>query len=186
MDWKNVLIMAIVLVAAFASGHYTGYKRGSLRVAGSRPDTCTIYRQIRAYAPKEAARLEVGRVAVPLVCAVVDTFVRHDTIFIYLPKEQKWYHEDNLYDCWVSGAAVQLDSLHVYQKESVIRTPIPARPLNAVSLRGSFAYVGQPCLPLVMTYGREVGPATFRAGVGYDLLQKKPLVELGAEISLRW
>lgn len=186
MNWRKILIIAVLIAAAFAVGHFLGYKRGHSALVPTQVDTCTVYVPTRVHEPREVARLEVGRVLVPLISPRPDTVVVHDTTFIYLTREQKHYAQENLYDCWVSGVAVQLDSLNVYQKETTIRIPPPPRPLNSLSLRASFAYAGQPCLPLLLNYGRELGPVTFRAGAGYDVLLRKPIVEVGAEISIRW
>ena len=37
----------------------------------------------------------------------------HDTTFVEVPITQKYYHEDSLYDAWVSGFLPQLDSIQV-------------------------------------------------------------------------
>lgn len=44
----------------------------------------------------------------------------NDTLFVYLPMEQKHYSKDSLYDCWVSGNSVNLDSIFVYNKKEYI------------------------------------------------------------------
>lgn len=198
--WKKIIIAVVVIGLAFIIGQVRGYKRGRSAVIPSRVDTCTVYVTKRVYEPQEVAKVDLGLIPVPLSSltllsegnaanpevAPFDTLVVHDTMYVYLPREQKHYAQENLYDCWVSGVSVKLDSLNVYQKETTIRIPPPPRPLNSVSLRGSFVYAGQPCLPLMLTYGRELGPVTFRAGAGYDVLLRKPVAEIGAEISFRW
>lgn len=186
MNWRNLLVALLFMIVAFAVGHFFGYKRGHSARFVAQVDTCTIYVPTSAHKPREMAKLTVGEIAVPVVLAVGDTIVVHDTTYIYLSREQKYYSQENLYDCWVSGVAVQLDSLNVYQKEITIRIPPQPRPLNSLSLRASFGYAGRPCLPLLLNYGRELGPVTFRAGAGYDVLLRKPIVEVGAEVALRW
>lgn len=70
----------------------------------------------------------------------------HDTTYIEVPITQKYYHEDSLFDAWVSGFLPQLDSINVYQKTTTIEVT---------------KYVQQP--PARWTFGVTAGP-----GILYD------------------
>ena len=48
---------------------------------------------------------------------VIDTlYVERDDVILELPIEQKHYSRDNVYDLWVSGYNVLLDSIYTYPK----------------------------------------------------------------------
>ena len=70
----------------------------------------------------------------------------HDTTFVEVPITQKYYHEDSLFDAWVSGFLPQLDSINVYQKTTTVEVT---------------RYVQQP--PPRWTFGVTAGP-----GILYD------------------
>ncbi len=45
-----------------------------------------------------------------------DTIRVNDTLYIQLPKTQKYYSKDSLYQAWVSGYKPSLDSINIFQK----------------------------------------------------------------------
>lgn len=48
-----------------------------------------------------------------------DTLIQHDSVLVEVPIESRHYHEAE-FDAWVSGYEPSLDSIKVYQKETVI------------------------------------------------------------------
>jgi hypothetical protein len=51
-----------------------------------------------------------------LTIQVKDTITINDTLYIQLPKTQRYYAKDSLYQAWVSGYKPSLDSINVFQK----------------------------------------------------------------------
>ena len=51
-----------------------------------------------------------------LLVPVNDTIRLNDTTFIALPKTQRYYAKDSLYQAWVSGYKPNLDSIKVFPK----------------------------------------------------------------------
>jgi len=51
-----------------------------------------------------------------LFVPITDTLQINDTLFVALPKTQKYYAKDSLYMAWVSGYKPSLDSIKVFPK----------------------------------------------------------------------
>lgn len=51
-----------------------------------------------------------------LLVPITDTLQINDTLFVALPKTQKYYAKDSLYQAWVSGYKPNLDSIRVFPK----------------------------------------------------------------------
>ena len=82
----------------------------------------TVYR----YTPKliidpiPTSDIEVEKISIPKYSfsEIVDTVT--NTVYVQVPITQKYYHSSNEYDAWVSGFNPKLDSIKLYNKETVI------------------------------------------------------------------
>jgi len=111
-------------------------------------DTLVIVRldTIREKYPVYIAERVVDSVRIPVYC--------HDTTYVEVPITQKHYHQDSLYDAWVSGFMPQLDSIDVMQRTEIVEvTNYVQRPVP----RWSF---GVTAGPSVLWDGK------FHAGLG--------------------
>lgn len=90
--------------------------RAGLRHAPVVTDTVTVITEridtVERIRPVYIAERVVDSVRIPVYL--------HDTTFVEVPITQKYYHEDSLYDAWVSGFLPQLDSISVYQKTRTV------------------------------------------------------------------
>lgn len=187
MKWYHILL-ALVVICLYPALFGVGYYKGRSSVLIQEPDTITIYKEKTAYRPKEVATLAIGTVAIPAIMVSREDSVIYsrDTVFVEVEREQKRYHEDNLYDCWVSGIQVELDSIKVMQKETIITMPPPKLKQNSVFLRAGAGYYGGIATPITINYARDVKFARFWGGAGYDIVQKRPIAQVGVDLSFRW
>ena len=86
-------------------------------------DTVTLWDTIPQYYPKpvEVERLRTEYKWLTRVQPVgkTDTLTLHDSVLVEVPITSKHYHAPE-YDAWVSGYEPSLDSIFVYQKETII------------------------------------------------------------------
>lgn len=84
-------------------------------------DTVTLWDTIPHYYPKpvEVERLRTEYKWLTRVQTNTDTMTLHDSVLVEVPITSKHYNAPE-YDAWVSGYEPSLDSIFVYQKETVI------------------------------------------------------------------
>ena len=70
----------------------------------------------------------------------------HDTTFVEVPITQKYYHEDSLYDAWVSGFLPQLDSIQVMQRTKTVEVTKYVQLPGSPAPRWSFGVTAGPGL----------------------------------------
>ena len=77
-------------------------------------DTITIVKidTIRIAKPIYIKEKVIDTIFVP----IKDTIRTNDTLYLQLPKTQKYYSKDSLYQAWVSGYRPTLDSINIFQK----------------------------------------------------------------------
>lgn len=51
-----------------------------------------------------------------LLVPITDTLRHNDTLYVPIPKTQRYYAKDSLYRAWVSGYKPNLDSIYVFPK----------------------------------------------------------------------
>ena len=51
-----------------------------------------------------------------LLVPITDTLRQNDTLYVPIPKTQRYYAKDSLYQAWVSGYKPNLDSVKVFPK----------------------------------------------------------------------
>lgn len=137
MTTKGILITVAVALALLALSFW-----GGIRYAESRPqevvrDTVTKVVTLWKEAPQPAKTSLFGYVPVPAYKFISDTvesvktaeIVRHDTTVVYLPREQKYYEEnEGRLRLWVSGYDPRLDRWELDERQTTItQTVVPRR-----------------------------------------------------------
>lgn len=133
--------LAVIIAALLCLCCFVSYRCGRIRAEiVTKTDTLIVDRldTIREKYPVYLTERVVDSVRIPVYL--------HDTTFVEVPITQKYYHEDSLFDAWVSGFLPQLDSINVYQKTTTVEVT---------------KYVQQP--PPRWTFGVTAGP-----GILYD------------------
>jgi len=112
LQWIGLAaIVASLLFLACCVSYRIGRNRAEIV---TETDTLVIVRldTIREKYPVYIAERVVDSVRIPVYC--------HDTTYVEVPITQKHYHQDSLYDAWVSGFLPQLDSIEVMQRTETI------------------------------------------------------------------
>ncbi|MCQ2137900.1 MAG: hypothetical protein MJY60_04260 [Bacteroidales bacterium] len=123
---RKGIIASVLLMAALCIGSYCIGRKGYNRpVAESKSDTVTITLHDTIVA--EMPVYLTSRTVDTMLVAVTDTLMQRDTCWVTVEREQRHYHQDSLYDAWVSGYRPQLDCLRIYAPRVVTRieTSIP-------------------------------------------------------------
>lgn len=156
-----------VLIAAFflAIGNFAmiGYKYGfnsAVRGEVESVDTIYIHDTITQYEPIIEERVVLEKIFVP----VTDTLWKHDTLYVYLEKEQVVW-QDSLSRVYASGIMPQIDSVQHFISERIV-----TRELTKV--------VKKPCkwgIGIHAGYGIQLGEQLRTApyvgvGVSYNIL----------------
>ena len=156
------LLFAAILLAI---GGFTmiGYKYGfnsAVRGETESVDTMYVYDTITQYTPILEERVVLKKVSVP----VVDTLWKHDTMYVYLDREQVVW-QDSLSRVYASGILPQIDSVQHFISERIV-----TRELTKV--------VKKPCrwgIGVQVGYGAYFGSQIHTApyigvGLSYNLL----------------
>ena len=120
------IVLAVGAIVGFLSGFFTakGIYDKPIEESVTR-DTVTLYDTIPDYHPMPKDSAHIKYVTKWLPRAVYDTIVKtdvitcHDSVLVEVPITSKHYGNEN-YDAWVSGFEPSLDSIKVYQKETLI------------------------------------------------------------------
>lgn len=110
----SVTKVALIVVVAFVVGQRYAQKRLILP-PNEKVDTLVVYDTITQYKPILEERVVLQTVPVP----VVDTMWLHDTMYVYLEREQVVW-QDSLSRVYASGILPQVDSVHHYIRERVV------------------------------------------------------------------
>lgn len=116
--FKKILIAGAVIVAALALSFMVGQRHALKRLISLQKeivDTLVIFDTITQYKPIIEERVVLQKVSVP----VVDTLWLHDTMYVYLQKEQVVW-QDSLSRVYASGIMPQVDSVHHYISERIV------------------------------------------------------------------
>ena len=124
MNKTHLIVLCVGIFLGLCTGFFTGkaiYDK-PLEV-GIKRDTVTIVDTIPQYFPVVRDSAVVNYVTKYFPVLHTDTmtqwFTMHDTVAVEVPITSKHYSSQN-YDAWVSGFEPSLDSIKVYQKETVI------------------------------------------------------------------
>lgn len=167
-EWVLIPLI-LVVVGSFFGGSYYG-ERKTLSSLDSKCDTTvkvvTVYKDF----PKPAETALAGFVSVPAYKFITDTvtFVKwaeiaipvHDTTVVYLPREQKYYEEEEgRVKVWVSGYEPRLDRYEVSWPETTITQTLVHRQRWSFSVSGGWGFTYD-----VFKKGLATGPSIVIGG----------------------
>ena len=122
-EW--VIVPVVILIGCFLGGAYYGQQRTLSGIETAR-DTVTKVVTVYKDFPQETKTTLAGFISVPRYKFFTDTVMRvetaylHDTTVVYLPREQKYYEEEEgRLRLWVSGYEPSLDR---YELDAVTTT----------------------------------------------------------------
>lgn len=128
MNKTNLIVLCVGIFLGLCTGFFTGkalYDKPNVEKVER--DTITIVDTIPQYFPVVRDSAIINYVTKYLPVLHTDTmtqwFTMHDTVAVEVPITSKHYSSQN-YDAWVSGFEPSLDSIKVYQKETVITETI--------------------------------------------------------------
>lgn len=149
-NFKKILIAGAVIVAALALSFMAGQRHAQKRLIlpqQERVDTLVIYETKLVEKPVFVEKKVVEKVPVPV--PVSDTMMVHDTIYVYMDREQVHW-QDSLSDVYASGYDVQVDSVrHNIQTQVITKERdviVKVKPKWSVGVHagyGAFANNGQ-------------------------------------------
>ena len=149
-NFKKILIAGAVIVAALALSFMAGQRHAQKRLIlpqKERADTLVIYETKLVEKPVFVEKKVVEKVPVPV--PVSDTMMVHDTIYVYMDREQVHW-QDSLSDVYASGYDVQVDSVrHNIQTQVITKERdviVKVKPKWSVGVHagyGAFANNGQ-------------------------------------------
>lgn len=128
MNKTNLIVLCVGIFLGLCTGFFTGKALYDKPIVEKvERDTITIFDTIPQYFPVVRDSAIVNYVTKYLPVLHTDTmtqwFTMHDTVAVEVPITSKHYSSQN-YDAWVSGFEPSLDSIKVYQKETVITETI--------------------------------------------------------------
>lgn len=115
---KYLLLSVVILVGVSVIVYLLGYRDGSnqaTRDSVERVDTLVIRDTITQYKPIVEERVVLERVPYP----VTDTLKIHDTLFVYLQREQVIW-KDEYSEVYASGINPQVDSVKHFIQERLV------------------------------------------------------------------
>ena len=149
-NFRKKLIAGAVIVAALALSFMTGQRHAQKRLIlpqKERVDTLVIYETKLVEKPVFVEKKVIEKVPVPV--PVSDTMMVHDTIYVYMDREQVHW-QDSLSDVYASGYDVQVDSVrHNIQTQVITKERdviVKVKPKWSVGVHagyGAFANNGQ-------------------------------------------
>lgn len=118
-------VFILLLLASFFAGRWT--KHAVAPAPEVIIDTLLVRDTIHHDRPVYITTRVVDSIYIPI--SVTDSVHLHDTTYIVLPREQKFY-ADSTYAAWVSGYDPRLDSIDVFQNTIYITKTItiPSQP----------------------------------------------------------
>lgn len=128
IDKKSALIALAWFVIGAVCGFFIGKAKYDKPIVETvTRDTVTIVDTIPHYYPKavEVEKVRTEFKYLTRIEHIADTskMIVHDSVLVEVPIESKHYHADE-YDAYVSGYLPSLDSIKVYQKETIISETI--------------------------------------------------------------
>ena len=168
-NFKKILVavagalasLVVACVLSFIAGQRHAQKRLILPQK-ERVDTLVIHETKLVEKPVFVEKKVVEKVPVPVPVPVSDTMIVHDTIYVYMDREQVHW-QDSLSDVYASGYDVQVDSVrHNIQTQVITKERdviVKVKPKWSVGVHagyGAFANNGQisasPYIGVGLTY----------------------------------
>jgi hypothetical protein len=155
----RVLAIAFAVVCSYLIGAHCG-RKSLLQDIDEKMDTIYVHDTITQYEPIIEERVVLKKVPVP----VTDTLRIHDTLYVYLDREQVVW-QDSLSRVYASGILPQIDSVQHYITERVVTKEVTI-------------HVKKPCrwgVGVHAGYGVQLGDQVRTApyigvGVSYNIL----------------
>ena len=162
-EFKQTLITCVAIITAAIFMFMAGQKHAQKRLIlpqKERVDTLFVYETKLVEKPVFVEKKVVEKVPVPV--PVSDTMIVHDTIYVYMDREQVHW-QDSLSDVYASGYDVQVDSVrHNIQTQVITKERdviVKVKPKWSVGVHagyGAFANNGQisasPYIGVGITY----------------------------------
>lgn len=117
-----IAIFAILCSVSILNIVQCGRDNGQHSEIITKVDTLYLYDTIRIDKPTPVIARNIDTILVQ----VKDTIRIKDTIYLKLPKEQKFYQDEN-YQAWISGYRPELDSIHIFHNTQQIITSTTIR-----------------------------------------------------------
>lgn len=139
------IIPAVLIIAAFFGGSYYGEQKAYANIEVARDTVIKVVTVYRDF-PEPAKAAQIGYVSVPCYKFITDTVTNetiaflHDTTVVYLPREQKYYEEDEgRLRLWVSGYDPMLDRYELDRIETTVtNTVVPKRKHWGLTVSGGY------------------------------------------------
>ena len=133
------------------------------------------------------AEVKTEYVAERILVEVRDTLWLHDTLFVQLPMQKKFYKEDTYY-AEVSGYNPNLDYLEIYQRTiTITKTETPKEKRNHLAVGMDASWCIKPSIPIYLEYTRKLHRnVEFNAGVFHDLVLGETGFRFGVNANIGW
>lgn len=186
MNAKAFAVGAIVTAMGFVAGVLTNRAVSSHSLPGrpaeaiSRIDTVVVRDTVTESYPIPV----LTTVTDSMLVIVRDTVTIHDTTYIALPRETRYYKGAN-YEAWLSGYQPRLDRINVFNDTKVItnttyykhQVSLFANPIHTETLR----------VPVGIRYQYSKGQWDFGISAGYDLTCQGVILSTDAKFNVfRW
>ena len=122
---KRLLLVIAITAAVVSVSYRIGRRDGQISFVGGesiKVDTLLIFDTIAQYKPIFEERVVLEKVPYP----VTDTLWMHDTLFVYLEREQVVW-QDSLSRVYASGIFPQIDRVQHFIEEKVVTIQIPVK-----------------------------------------------------------
>lgn len=169
-EW--IIVPLVLIAAAWFSGDYYGRKK-VIDSYESKTDTVTKVVTVYKDFPQPQKTASVGFVSVPAYKFLTDTvstvewaeIAVHDTTVVYLPREQKYYaEEDGKLRLWVSGYDPRLDRYELDKETVTVTNTVVAKPSR-------FSLGLQVGMGALYMEKKVAFTPYFGVGVSYSLIQ---------------
>lgn len=129
-----ILIPLILMAVSFYGGTRYGYRKA---IEGMESKTDTVTKVVSVYKdfPDPQKSASAGFIPIPTYKFITDTVTQgkiaviHDTPTVYLPREQKYYEEDDgRLRLWVSGFEPRLDRFELDHVEKIVTNTVTVAP----------------------------------------------------------
>lgn len=136
---------------------------------------------------EKPAEVKTEYIAEKILVEVRDTLWLHDTLYIQLPMQKKFYKEDTYY-AEVSGYNPSLDYLEIYNKTVyVTKTEREKEKRNYLAVGMDASWCIKPSIPIYLEYTRVLHKnVALRAGVFHDLALQETGFRVGINANIGW
>lgn len=176
-----VIIGALLLIVGYILGRSRKGENDTILV---QRDTTFVRDTVVIDKPAEIRK---EYVAEKIMVPVRDTVWLHDTLFIQLPMQKKFYREEDYY-AEVSGYNPSLDYLEIYNKTVyVTKTEREKEKRNYLAIGVEAGWCINPYTPIYLEYSRMLHKnIRMKAGVFRDLVKQENGVMFGIEAQIGW